>query len=398
MIELLAFILTYALISLQGVYRFKIDSVIASTIGASLMLASGVLSLEEAVKAIDYNTIILLFGMMILTAYLGIAGFFDYLAYKIMKFSGNGKKLLFTIVFSAGILSAFFVNDTICVFMTPVVTRLALSSGINPVPLLIALATSANIGSAATIIGNPQNMIIGIKSGIGFAEFAVKMLPVSVIGLFVAYAIIYSIYSKELRKFRTVEIETSLNKKLAGKSLAVFVLILLLFITGVYPISLAALIGAALLLTIGGVKPKDVLDKVDWGLLLLFCNLFIVMHGVEKAYGNYLVSMMSFGNSLTSYLWMSFLTVVGSNLVSNVPFVMMALPALQAANGDSWYIMAMSSTFAGNLTIIGSVANLIVVENAKKYGITVKFFDYLKVGVPLTVLTVLIGTAILYAV
>lgn len=395
MIELLIFILTYALISLQNIY-IKIDRPAASTIGASLMLAFGVLSLDEAVRAIDYNTIILLFGMMVLTAYLGIAGFFDYFAYKIMRFSGNGKKLLFTIVFSAGILSALFVNDTICVFMTPVVVRLALASGINPVPILIALATSANVGSAATIIGNPQNMLIGMKANIGFIEFAAKMLPVSIIGLFVAYTIIYLIYRKELNKFRAVEIEVNLDRKLAVKSLAVFILVLLLFIAEIYQISLTALIGAAALFAIGGIKPKDALERVDWSLLLLFCNLFIVMHGFEKAYGSYLQSMLNYEESLTSYYWVSFLTVAGSNLVSNVPFVMIALPVVQATNGDFWYILAMSSTFAGNLTIIGSVANLIVVESARRYGIDVSFFEYLKVGVPLTVLTVLIGTAVIY--
>ncbi|WP_244403176.1 SLC13 family permease [Ferroglobus placidus] len=280
--------------------------------------------------------------------------------------------------------------------VTPVVVRLALASGINPVPLLIALATSANIGSAATIVGNPQNMLIGMKSGVGFIEFAAKMLPVSITGLFVTYAVIYLIYRKELNNFRAVEIEISLDRKLTAKSLAVFMLVLLLFITEVYPISLAALIGAATIFAIGGIKPKEALERVDWSLLLLFCNLFIVMHGFEKAYGDYLVSMLSYEDSLTSYYWMSFLTVVGSNLVSNVPFVMMVLPAVQAANGNLWYILAMSSTFAGNLTIIGSVANLIVVENAEKHGITVNFFEYLKVGAPLTFLTVLIGATMLY--
>ena len=401
MIELLIFILTYALISLQNVQkfkmdRFKMDRPAASTIGACLMLAFGVLSLDEAVRAIDYNTIILLFGMMVLTAYLGIAGFFDYLAYRIMKFSGNGKRLLFTIVFSAGFLSAFFVNDTICVFMTPVVVSLAASSGVNPVPLLIALATSANIGSAATIIGNPQNMLIGMKSGIGFIEFFAKMFPISIIGLFMAYAIIYLIYRKELNKFRVAEIEINLDRKLAAKSLIVFLFVLLLFVTEIYPVSLAAFIGAALIFAIGGIKPKQALERVDWGLLLLFCNLFIVMHGFEKSYSGYLISMLSYEDSLASYFWISFLTVVGSNLVSNVPFVMMVTPVVQATNGELWYILAMSSTFAGNLTIIGSVANLIVVENAEKYGITVSFFEYLKVGVPLTILSVLVGTFMIY--
>jgi Na+/H+ antiporter NhaD/arsenite permease-like protein len=395
-IGLAIFILTYILISLQNVPKLKLDRPAASTIGASLMIAFGVMSIDEAVRSIDYHTIILLFGMMVLSSYLGIAGFFDYLAYKIMKTARNGKRLLLMIVLSSGCLSAIFVNDTICVFMTPVVVKLALSSNINPVPLLIALATSANIGSVATIIGNPQNMLIGMKSGIRFVEFTANMLPVSLVGLIMCYALIYGIYKNELSKFRITEIPLNLNRELAIKSVVVFLFVLLLFVTEVYPISVSALIGAAIIFIIGGIRPKVALERVDWGLLLLFCNLFIVTHGFEKAYGNYLTSFLSYEDNLLSFYKFSFLTVLGSNLVSNVPFVMMVLPAMKAANEKLWYILAMASTFAGNLTLIGSVANLIVAENAEKYGVRIDFFEYLKVGIPLTILTVLIGTAIIY--
>ncbi len=395
-VALAIFILTYILISLQNIPKLKLDRPAASTIGAALMIALGVMSIDEAVKSIDYNTIILLFGMMVLSSYLGIAGVFDYLAYRIMKTARSGKRLLLMIVLSSGFLSAIFVNDTICVFMTPVVVKLALSSNINPVPLLIALATSANIGSVATIIGNPQNMLIGMKSGIRFVEFTANMLPVSLTGLLMCYALIYGIYKNELCKFRITEIPLNLNRELAIKSVVVFLLVLLLFVTEVYPISVSALIGAAIIFIVGGIRPKVALERVDWGLLLLFCNLFIVTHGFEKAYGNYLTSFLSYEDNLLSFYEFSFLTVLGSNLVSNVPFVMMVLPAMRAANEKLWYILAMASTFAGNLTLIGSVANLIVAENAEKYGAKLDFFEYLKVGVPLTILTVLVGTAIIY--
>jgi Na+/H+ antiporter NhaD/arsenite permease-like protein len=395
MIELLMFILTYALISLQSFYR-KMDRPAASTIGAALMLAFGVMSLEEAVRAIDYNTIMLLFGMMVLTAYLGIAGFFDWLASKIMGFSGNGKKLLLTVIFSSGFLSALFVNDTICLFMTPVVVRVALSAGISPIPLLIALATSANVGSAVTIIGNPQNMLIGLKSGIGFVHFTAKMLPVGIAGLFIVYAVIYAIYRGELGRFSSGNFEVNLNKGLAVKSLIVFALVLILFITEVYPVSLSAFLGAAIIFAIGGVKPREALEKVDWGLLLLFCNLFIVMHGFEKSYGEKILSMLNFGESFADYLYFSLLTVAGSNLVSNVPFVMMVLPATKGAAADFWLILAMASTFAGNLTLIGSVANLIVAESAEKHGVHISFFEYLKAGVPVTFTTLVVGVLLIY--
>jgi len=390
-IELLIFILTYILIAIQNVTT-KLDRPAASTIGATLMIVSGVLTLEEAVRAIDYNTILLLFGMMVLTAYLGIAGFFDFLAAKIMKFSGNGKRLLFTIVFSSGLLSALFVNDTICVFMTPVVVRISLASRINPVPLLIALATSANIGSAATIIGNPQNMLIAISSGFGFVEFLEKMLPLSLVCLFLCYAVVYIVYRKELNNFKSAEVDVKLDKILAVKSLAVFIIVLIFFITKLYPISLSALIGAAMIFAIGGISPKRALERIDWGLLLLFCNLFIVMHAVES-YANSLLSMLKVEQDIGSLYFFALITVAGSNLVSNVPFVMMAIPAI--ASKELFLYLAMASTFAGNLTLIGSVANLIVAENAERHGIRIGFFEYMKVGVPLTILSVSIGVLIL---
>lgn len=391
MIELIIFIVTYALIAMQNLTS-RIDRPAASTIGAASMLAFGVLSLDEAVRAIDYNTIILLFGMMVLTAYLGISGFFDFFAKRTMEFSGNGKRLLFTIVISSGFLSALFVNDTICVFMTPVVLRIALASGLNPVPLLVALATSANAGSVATVIGNPQNMLIAIKSGIDFVEFAKFMLPVSLFAMLTVYTVVYLIYEKELRNFRPAEVEVEVDRKLALKSLVVFVFVLGLFISGVYPIAVSALIGAAVMFAVGGLSPKIALEKVDWGLLLLFCNLFIVMHAVE-GYAESLLSGLTADGSLASSITFSLFTVAGSNLVSNVPFVMMALPTISSR--ELYYILAMASTFAGNLTIIGSVANLIVAEIAERHGVKLGFLEYMKVGVPVTFISVLGGVLIL---
>jgi Na+/H+ antiporter NhaD/arsenite permease-like protein len=355
----------------------------------------GILSFEEAISAIDFHTIVLLFGMMVLTAYLGLAGFFDYLAMRVITVSGNSKRLLLILILSSAFLSALFVNDTICVFMTPVVIKIALASNINPIPLLIALATSANIGSAATIIGNPQNMLIGMSSKMSFLEFAKNIAPISAICLIPNFVIIYLLYRRDFQNFKVSKAEVQFDKRLAIKTLAVFIFVLCLFISEVYPISISALIGAALMFLIGGIPPKKALEKVDGGLLLFFCNLFVVMHAFEREYGYYLVSALSLENTLASYLTASLITVIGSNLVSNVPFVMMALPVAKH-DGDFWLILAMASTFAGNLTLLGSVANLIVAETAHRYGINLSFGEYLKVGVPLTFVTVLIGTIMLY--
>jgi Na+/H+ antiporter NhaD/arsenite permease-like protein len=383
------------LIAIQNVGKFSLSRPAASTVGVALILSLGILSFDEAVSAIDFHTIVLLFGMMTLTAYLGLAGFFDYLAMRIVTISGNSRRLLLILILSSAFLSALFVNDTICVFMTPVVVKIALASNINPIPLLIALATSANIGSAATIIGNPQNMLIGMSSGMSFMEFAKNIAPISAVCLIPNFLIIYALYHKDFRNFRISKTEVQFDKRLATRTLAVFIFVLCLFVAEVYPVSISALIGAAIMFLIGGIPPKKALEKVDGGLLLFFCNLFIVMHAFEREYGHYLVSTLSLGNDLASYLTASLITVVGSNLVSNVPFVMMTLPVAKQ-DGEFWLILAMASTFAGNLTLIGSVANLIVAETAQRYGINLSFGEYLKVGLPLTFVTVLIGTIMLY--
>jgi Na+/H+ antiporter NhaD/arsenite permease-like protein len=387
--------LTYILISVQHIGRIRLYRPAASTVGVALLFLLGLISFEEAIDAIDFHTIVLLLGMMILTAYLGIAGFFDYLAMKILSFSKTDVRMLLFIIATSAFLSALFVNDTICVFMTPIVVRMALASNINPVPLLIALATSANIGSAATIIGNPQNMLIGMVSKINFLEFAKNIAPISAVCLIPNFLIIYLIYRKEFKKFRISTENVEFDRNLVIKTIAVFIFVLILFVLEIYPVSVSALIGAAIMFLIGGIPPRKALEKVDGGLLLFFCNLFIIMYAFERDFGQYLLSSIRWERDLSSYFFVSFITVVGSNLVSNVPFVMMMLPFAKA-DGELWLILAMASTFAGNLTLIGSVANLIVAGVAERYGINLSFFEYLKVGVPLTIITVVIGTIMLY--
>ena len=394
-LTLAVFILTYILISVQHIGRIRLYRPAASTVGVALLFLLGLISFEEAISAIDFHTIVLLLGMMILTAYLGIAGFFDYLAMKILSFSKTDVRMLLFIITTSAFLSALFVNDTICVFMTPIVVRMALASNINPVPLLIAVATSANIGSAATIIGNPQNMLIGMVSKINFLEFAKNIAPISAVCLIPNFLIIYLIYRKEFKKFRISTEKVEFDRNLVIRTIAVFIFVLILFVLEIYPVSVSALIGAAIMFLIGDIPPRKALERVDGGLLLFFCNLFIIMQTFERDFGQYLLSSISWERDLSSYFFVSFITVVGSNLVSNVPFVMMMLPFAKA-DGELWLILAMASTFAGNLTLIGSVANLIVAGVAERYGINLSFFEYLKVGLPLTIITVVIGTIMLY--
>ncbi|MGE5443550.1 MAG: SLC13 family permease [Ignavibacteriales bacterium] len=396
----LIFILTYILISVQKVPRIKLDRAAGVSIGAILMVLAKVITLDEAYGFIDLNTIAFLLGMMVLIAYLSISGFFEPIASWIVKVSGNTSKMLFLVILLSGILSALFVNDTICLLFTPIILSASRSIRVNPIPFLIAVATASNIGSVATVTGNPQNMFIGVRSHIPFITFFVKMFPISVIGLFLNYGLIGLLYGKEISRkvtFNPEVREFKVNRPLLIKSLFVLMAVFGLFIYGVsYPF--AALIGGALILLIGIVEPKFVFDEVNWTLLLFFAGLFVIMGGVEKSgLSEILFEKASplFGlSSWKRILGISSVILILSNLVSNVPAVMLFAPYVKSIFPNpqkGWLVLAMASTFAGNFTLIGSVANLIVAEIAKVGGVTISFWEYFKVGALLTVITILIG-------
>lgn len=399
------FLFTYIFISMQRFPKIPLDRPAASTVGAVLMILLGVLSFEEAVRAVDYNTIILLLGMMIIVAYLTLAGFLDFIAVRILQAAKNPLQLLILIVFSSGFLSALFVNDTICLIYTPILIRVIKLAKLKPEPYLIALGTSSNIGSVVTIVGNPQNMLIGMQSKISFLNFFLHLLPIGIAGLLIDIAVISLLYRKQLfTEHIEVQLpEPKLDRGLLKKAVFVLLLVLLGFLLGEEYISIpvVAASGAALMFILSGKPPARAFKRVDWTLLLFFANLFIVMHGVEKSgLTNEMFALFSPLFRLSGFafiLGLSIFSLIVSNLVSNVPFVMMMLPfAEKLAGGDLfWYTLAMSSTFSGNLTIIGSVANLIVVEISRRAGIWIGFWEYAKVGVVVTVLTIIMGSAIL---
>lgn len=393
------FVLTYLLITVQKIPGIKLDRPAGVSIGAILMVLAGILTLDEAYAFIDLDTLAFLLGMMILIAYLGLSGFFGLVASWIVRVSGNTSRMLLLVVFSSGILSALFVNDTICLLFTPIILAATKSIGVNPIPFLIAVATASNIGSAATITGNPQNMFIGIRSEISFLTFLAKMLPVSLIGLFFNYALIRIFYRKEINRKATFSDKTDnikLNKLLLAKSLGVLMLVFSLFTYGI-PYPFAALLGAALILLIGVIEPKLAFREVNWTLLLFFAGLFVVMGGVEKSGLSEILFEKSSSlfelDSWKGMLSISTIVLVLSNLVSNVPAVMLFAPHISSFPNpeNTWLVLAMASTFAGNFTLVGSVANLIVAEIAKEGSVKMGFWEYFKLGAPLTIITILIG-------
>ncbi|MBI5197478.1 MAG: anion transporter [Nitrospirae bacterium] len=399
------FLITYAVIGIQRIPGIHISRAAGALIGAVAMGVFGVLSLDEIYAAIDLDTLIFLLGMMILVSVLEISGFFERLEGWILQRARTGEGLLKLVILSSGLLSPLFMNDTICLMFTPVVLRLTGRIGAPPVPYLIALVTAANIGSVMTLIGNPQNMLVGVRSGIPFLEFTGALWPVSASGLLLDYALILWVYRREIG-FR-IDLPLDLREKaplqpyLFSVSLMVMAVFLILLCLGFPPHTTAISLAALLILLVSN-RPRRPLQQVDWTLLLLFAGLFIVMRGVEKA--GLIQQVLRTGEELTtgdgwnSLVAFSGITLGVSNLVSNVPAVLLLSPltGVMPDPHQAWLILAMVSTLAGNLTLVGSAANLIVVEMARRGGVFVGFMEYLKIGVPLTFLTTVLGVWLLH--
>ena len=395
---LLIFAGTYIVLAIGRLPGFRVDRTGAAIIGAALMIAANVLTVDEAYHAINYDTIILLFGMMIVVANLRLSGFFTLVSAWVVEHAHRPLLLLSGIVLVSGVFSAFFVNDTMCLVLTPLVLEITQRLRRNPVPYLLAVAMASNIGSVATITGNPQNMMIGSFSQIGYRTFSAALAPVAAVGLVLTVAVIAFVYRAEFRReneFRLEHRPVRVNRMLMFKSLAVSGAMIILFFVG-WPVPKVALIAGALLLITRRVKPEKVYHEIDWSLLALFIGLFIVIAGLEKTP----VAADLFASASRYHLErtgpMAVFAALLSNVVSNVPAVLVFkgfVPHLPDA-AHAWLTLAMASTLAGNLTLLGSVANLIVAQRARREA-PISFWEYAKAGVPLTAVTLAVGILML---
>lgn len=358
------------------------------------MVGFNVLTVEQAYAAVDYNTLILLFGMMIVVANLRISGFFGVVSEWVVEHAHRPLLLLAAIVFVSGFFSAFFVNDTMCVVLTPLVLEICAALGRNAVPYLLAVAMGANVGSTATVTGNPQNMMIGSYSGITYQGFLARLAPVAVIGLVLTTAVIAAVYWKEFRAEARVDLpkrRVRVNRGLMAKSLVVAVAMIALFFAG-WSVSKVAIVAGALLLLTRRIKPEKIYLQIDWPLLVMFAGLFVVIGGIERSvFGADLIHAAR-STPLARTGVLSAVAATLSNLVSNVPAVLLFRPLIPHLPDPhrAWLALPMSSTLAGNLTLLGSVANLIVAERAKHQA-RIGFREYLKAGVPITVMTIAVG-------
>jgi len=387
------FIASYIVFALGKFPGMKIDRPGAAIIGAVLMFTTGAVRANNALHLIHFGTIVLLFSMMLVVAYLHLAGFFDWVT-ELVVTRLKPHHLLPTVVFLSGLLSAFFVNDIICLVMVPFVLKVAGRMGIKPIPYLLAVATASNIGSTATITGNPQNILIGAYSGIGYRDFLLHLGPVAVAGLFLDWFVLWWLYFRG--RVHDVGTQADVNAVQIDhaallKAGIVAALVLAGFLAGFSP-PLVASVGAAVLLITRTRDPHLVYEEVDWGLLVFFVGLFLIVGGAEDA--GLTQHLLGFGErfNLQHLGVFTVVTAILSNLVSNVPAVMLlkSLVTQFASPHSAWLTLAMASTLAGNLTITGSVANIIVVERAQKEAL-ITFFDYFRIGLPVTILTLLFG-------
>jgi len=389
------FLASYLVFAIGKFPGLKVDRTGAAIIGAVGMVAFRIVRPGEALHFIDFATIVLLFSMMVIVGNLHLVGFFEWNAEFVLR-RLKPEQLLPAVIFTSGLLSAFFVNDIVCLVMVPFVLSIARRMKLAPLPYLLAVATASNIGSVATITGNPQNMLIGSSSGITYRDFIAHLAPVAILGLLIDWAVLHWLHMRRgampMETPETIPLP-ELDLSRLTKPVIVVTVVVAGFFLGVPPAMMAAL-GAAVLLITRTLEPRKVYEEVDWGLLVFFVGLFLIVGGAENAgIVNRLIDVAGHWN-LQHVAVFTIVTAVLSNIVSNVPAVML-LKSLAPGFPDphtAWLILAMASTLAGNLTITGSVANIIVVETAKPE-IEVGFADYLRVGVPITIATLLLGSA-----
>jgi Na+/H+ antiporter NhaD/arsenite permease-like protein len=397
---IVVFVLTYLAMALGGVPGLRLDRAGAALAGAAAMVACGDLSLDEAYRAIDLGTLTLLLGMMIVIANLRLSGFFEAVSAWAAAHARYPFFLLVAVVLVCGCFSAFLVNDAVCLVLTPLVCELTTRLKRPPIPYLLAVAMAANVGSVATITGNPQNIIIGSLSGIPYSRFAAALAPVAGIGLLLTIALLALIFRDEFWSCEPLRAETQpgaarrhrTHRALMAKSVLVTLAMMAAFFAGLPPPEVAIAAGALMLIT-RRVDARKVYAGIDWPLLAMFAGLFIVVAGLEKWVVSARAETVIGALGLERVSVLSSVTVVLSNLVSNVPAVLVLRPFVTALHDPrrAWLVLAMASTLAGNLTLVGSIANLIVARSAESHGVKIRFWTYLKAGLPLTFLTVLVG-------
>ena len=397
---LVVFLLVYLGMFLGELPGLEIDRTGIALLGAIALVALGEVSPERAAQSMHLPTILLLFSFMVLSAQMRLGGFYTRVTRRIAASPAGPPALLALLIAAVAVLSAVFSNDIVCLAMAPVLADACLRRRLNPVPFLLALACAANVGSAATLIGNPQNMLIGETLRLSFAGYALTAAVPVLAGLAATWAIIAFLSRgrwalegapANAAPERREEDDAVYDPWQTAKGLMVAGALLVVFLFTAVSREVAALTGAGLLLLSRRLHTNKMLGLVDWELLVLFIGLFVVNHAFQESglAARALQALAEAGLPLGAAPPMFAVTFVASNLVSNVPATMLLLPA--ATEPWSGPLLALVSTLAGNLLIVGSIANIIVVDAAARRGIRIDWRMHARVGVPVTLATLAIA-------
>ena len=398
---LIVFALTYALISMRRLSWLPLDRPAGALLGAVAVVALGVLSPAQAVAAVDGGTLLLLLGVMGMGAFLALDGFFEQAESSLLAVARTPSQLLGVLVWLSGVLAALITNDAVCVLAAPLVVRLVRRHNLPPLPFLLALATAANTGSVATLVGNPQNMLVAQLGGLSYREHLLLMGPVALGGLALNHALLAWMFRTSLRQatFATTLEEKAprlLPTRRAGVTLAVIAATAVACTLGTN-LAWTALAGFVGLMLLHRRDTTLLWRHMDGTILLFFAGLFVVVEGlIQSGATTWFFQQFPLDGAVKGMignLRLSGLFLVGSNVVSNVPFILVVRPAMASLPDPrmGWELLAMASTFAGNLTLLGSVANVIVAESARDLG-GMGFLEHFRVGLPLTLLTTVLGT------
>lgn len=413
-IALALFLIVYLVIISDKIHRTKI-----ALMGAILVLLFKIMSQEEAVAKIDFNTIGLLVGMMIIVAITSKTGLFQYMAVKSAKMvGGDPLKILVVFFVLTAVCSALLDNVTTVLLFTSVTFAISDLLQISPIPYLIAEILASNIGGTATLIGDPPNIMIGSATGLGFNDFAVNLfIPILIISI-VTCLILYWLYRKQMRISRqqkqcimTLEEASFLiDKSLMKKCIAILCLTIAGFIlhqTLQLQSATIAMTGAAILLLAGRLDPEEVFKQIEWSTIFFFIGLFILVGGLEitgiiNRVAHWAMTVTQ-GNTILMHVLILWLSAIGSAFVDNIPFVATMIPLIksmgQIGNMDVtslWWTLSLGACLGGNGTLIGASANVVVSSLAAAHGYPISFIRYMKIAFPLMILSILISNIYIY--
>ncbi len=384
--------LTYLGVALGHIGTLKINRTGIALLGAILMVTLGGLSPRQALVSVSFPTIMMLYGLMILSGQLWLSGFYTWVAEKISEQLARPRRFLFLLILFSGLLSALLINDVICLAFAPVITLSVLKKKMNPAPFLIALAMAANIGAAATPIGNPQNILIANEANLHFGSYLIWCLPPVLLSLLGTFFLTAWLGKRDLQCVSPAPVPEAefppMDSNETWKGLVVLAVVFTLFFTQL-PRALVMVTGAGLLLVSRKFRSSDLLAKVDWSILTLFASLFIVVGGLEATHlpPKALAFLTGHGLNLQNPYWLAGVSALLSNLMSNAATVMLLAQILDLSNPLLAYVLCLSNSFAGNLLLIGSIANLIAVEQGARFGVRVGFRQFARYGVPVFLLS-----------